>query len=49
MFPLPFGAPQDAPPAAVHVQVALAIAGGKTSVTVAPAAVFGPAFETTIV
>jgi hypothetical protein len=38
-----------APPAAAHVQLTLVSVPGTVSVTIAPFAAFGPAFEATIV
>ena len=48
MFPLPLAGQLD-PALAEQVQVAPLSAAGKLSVTVAPVAVDGPAFEATIV
>src|SRR5437763_14489690 len=48
MFPLPDVLPV-APPAAVLVKAAVANAGGKASDTDTPAAVLGPALDTTMV
>ena len=48
MLPLPLAGQLD-PALAMQVQVALVSAAGKLSVTVAPVAVDGPAFEATIV
>jgi hypothetical protein len=48
MLPDPLAA-QLPPPAPVHVHVAPVISVGRVSVTVAPFAMLGPAFDTTIV
>src|SRR6266446_1682806 len=48
MFPDPLAA-QVPPPAPRHVQVALVMAAGTVSATVAPFATLGPAFDATIV
>src|SRR2546427_751326 len=48
MFPAPLPA-HVPPPAPTHVHVAPVIAAGNVSVTIAPLAAFGPAFDATIV
>src|SRR5262245_5209199 len=47
--PVPLGSPQGPPPAAVHVQVALATPTGSGSRTVAPITSLGPPFVTVMV
>ena len=47
--PAPDAAPHDEPAVAVQVHVTPVKAGGKVSVTVAPVAMLGPLFVTTIV
>jgi hypothetical protein len=49
MLPVPPAVFPVAPPAATDVQVALVIAAGKVSVTVAPVTALGPLFLTTSV
>src|SRR5438034_915527 len=49
MLPLPFAGPEEPAPAYAAVQVALVMAAGKESATVAPVTKLGPALVTTMV